>query len=49
LYGIFGDAQWSNKNKLSDRLLTDLIEHFLNIPYPILWLTQIFLGKRMNT
>lgn len=28
LYGIFGDAQWSNKNKLSDSLLTDLIEHF---------------------
>lgn len=28
LYGIFGDAQWSNKNKLSDRLMTDLIEHF---------------------
>jgi len=30
LYGIFGDAQWSNKNKLSDRLLIDLIEHFSN-------------------
>jgi type I restriction enzyme M protein len=28
LYGIFGDGQWSNKNKLSDRLLIDLIEHF---------------------
>lgn len=28
MYGIFGDAQWSNKNKLSDRLLIDLIEHF---------------------
>lgn len=28
LYGIFGDAQWSNKNKLSDRLIIDLIEHF---------------------
>lgn len=28
LYGIFGDAQWSNKDKLSDRLLVDLIEHF---------------------
>ena len=28
LYGIFGDAQWSNKNKLSDRLMIDLIEHF---------------------
>jgi type I restriction enzyme M protein len=28
LYGIFGDAQWSNKDKLSDELLIDLIEHF---------------------
>lgn len=28
LYGIFGDAQWSNKNKLPDKLLIDLIEHF---------------------
>jgi type I restriction enzyme M protein len=28
LYGIFGDTQWSNKNKLSDRLLIDLVEHF---------------------
>ncbi len=28
LYGIFGDAQWSNKNRLSDRLVVDLIEHF---------------------
>jgi len=28
LYAIFGDAQWSNKNKLSDKLLVDLIEHF---------------------
>lgn len=28
LYGIFGDAQWSNKNKLTDALLLNLIEHF---------------------
>lgn len=28
LYGIFGDTQWSNKEKLSDELLVDLIEHF---------------------
>lgn len=28
LYGIFGDAQWSNKNKLPDSLLVNLIEHF---------------------
>jgi type I restriction enzyme M protein len=28
LYGIFGDAQWGNKDKLSDALLINLIEHF---------------------
>jgi type I restriction enzyme M protein len=28
LHGIFGDAQWSNKERLSDALLKDLIEHF---------------------
>lgn len=28
LYGIFGDTQWTNKDKLSDALLIDLIEHF---------------------
>jgi type I restriction enzyme M protein len=28
LYGIFGDTQWANKNKLSDHLLVNLIEHF---------------------
>ncbi|MBD2239332.1 SAM-dependent DNA methyltransferase [Aulosira sp. FACHB-113] len=28
LYGVFGDAQWTNKEKLSDQLLKDLIEHF---------------------
>jgi len=28
LVGIFGDVQWSNKEKLSDELLNNLIEHF---------------------
>ena len=28
LQGIFGDAQWGNKEKLSDDLLINLIEHF---------------------
>jgi len=31
LYGIFGDAQWTNKDHLSDTLLRDLIEHFSRI------------------
>jgi len=28
LYGIFGSANWTNKDKLPDRKLADLIEHF---------------------
>lgn len=28
LYGIFGDATWTNKDRLSDETLINLIEHF---------------------
>ncbi len=28
LFGVFGDAQWSNKERLPDKLLKDLLEHF---------------------
>lgn len=28
LQGIFGDGVWTNKNRLPDRLLKDLLEHF---------------------
>ncbi|MBQ8161067.1 MAG: SAM-dependent DNA methyltransferase [Clostridia bacterium] len=28
LTGIFGDGAWTNKNRLPDRLLKDLLEHF---------------------
>lgn len=31
LSGIFGDAQWTNKDRLSDALLKDLIEHFSSL------------------
>jgi type I restriction system adenine methylase HsdM len=31
LYGIFGGASWTNKSKLPDSTLTDLIEHFSSI------------------
>lgn len=31
LYGIFGDAAWTNKERLPDALLRDLIEHFSQI------------------
>ena len=32
LYGIFGNAPWTNKDKLSDAKLSDLIEHFSTKP-----------------
>ena len=32
LYNVFGDAQWTNKERLSDELLCDLIEHFSRLP-----------------
>jgi type I restriction enzyme M protein len=28
LFGIFGDASWTNKDRLSDETLTNLIEHY---------------------
>lgn len=28
LNGVFGDAAWTNKNRLPDRLLKDMLEHF---------------------
>lgn len=31
LYGIFGDAAWTNKERLPDSLLRDLVEHFSRI------------------
>ena len=28
LHGIFGDGQWTNKDRLADALFKNLIEHF---------------------
>jgi type I restriction enzyme M protein len=32
LYGIFGDTQWTNKERLPDSLLRDLVDHYSNLP-----------------
>lgn len=32
LYGIFGDTQWTNKERLPDSLLRDLVDHFSKLP-----------------
>jgi len=45
LYGIFGDAQWTNKDRLSDALLRDLIEHFSALELTIANLPEDELGQ----
>jgi type I restriction enzyme M protein len=45
LYGIFGDAQWSNKDRLSDAMLRDLIEHFSTLELTIANLPEDELGQ----
>ncbi|WP_445428009.1 type I restriction-modification system subunit M [Alishewanella sp. HL-SH05] len=45
LHGVFGDAQWTNKERLPDHLLADLIEHFSKIPLGIKSVKQDDLGE----
>jgi type I restriction enzyme M protein len=45
LYGIWGDAQWTNKDRLSDRTLRDLIEHFSTLTLSIANVPEDELGQ----
>lgn len=45
LYGIFGDAQWTNKDRLSDTMLRDLIEHFSKLELTLANLPEDELGQ----
>ena len=45
LYGIFGDAQWTNKDRLSDAMLRDLVEHFSALELTIANLPEDELGQ----
>jgi type I restriction enzyme M protein len=45
LYGIFGDAQWTNKERLSDAMLRDLIEHFSSLELTVANLPEDELGQ----
>jgi type I restriction enzyme M protein len=45
LYGIFGDAQWTNKDRLSDVMLRDLIEHFSTLELTLENLPEDELGQ----
>ena len=45
LFGIFGDAQWSNKDRLSDAMLRDLVEHFSSLELSVANLPEDELGQ----
>lgn len=45
LYGIFGDAPWTNKNRLSDETLRNLIEHFSSETLTLARVSDDMLGK----
>jgi type I restriction enzyme M protein len=45
LYGIFGDAQWTNKDRLSDTMLRDLVEHFSTLELAVANLPEDELGQ----
>jgi type I restriction enzyme M protein len=45
LFGIFGDAQWTNKDRLSDTMLRDLIEHFSSLELTVANLPEDELGQ----
>ena len=44
LHGIFGDAPWTNKTRLPDRLLTSLVEHFSRVDLGLSNVAQDDLG-----
>jgi type I restriction enzyme M protein len=45
LYGIFGDAQWTNKDRLSDAMLRDLVEHLSKLELTVANLPEDELGQ----
>ena len=45
LFGIFGDAQWTNKDRLPDAMLRDIIEHFSSLELTITNLPEDELGQ----
>ena len=45
LYGIFGDAQWTNKDRLPDAMLRDLVEHVSRLELTIANLPEDELGQ----
>jgi type I restriction enzyme M protein len=45
LYGVFGDAQWTNKERLSDETLRNLVEHFSTLTLSLANVPEDELGQ----
>lgn len=45
LYGVFGDAQWTNKERLSDTTLRNLVEHFSTLTLSLANVPEDELGR----
>ena len=45
LYGVFGDAQWTNKERLSDTTLRNLVEHFSTLTVSLASVPEDELGQ----
>jgi type I restriction enzyme M protein len=45
LFGIFGDAQWTNTDRLPDAMLKDLVEHFSTLTLSIANVSEDELGN----
>jgi type I restriction enzyme M protein len=45
LFGIFGDAQWTNRERLTDAMLRDLVEHLSTLTLSIANLPEDELGQ----
>lgn len=48
LNGVFGEAQWTNKNTLSDKKLIDLIEHLSTVKLSIANISNDAMGKAVE-
>ena len=48
LYGVFGDAQWTNKDRLPDHMLRELIEHFSSRTLSLENCPEDELGRRVQ-
>jgi type I restriction enzyme M protein len=48
LHDVFGDAQWTNKRRMSDEKMLDLIEHFSKMDLSVANVPQRYYGRGLR-